>query len=231
MINFPATVFRARALLTAVAANLALGVMLCSGPARGGVILETATLGPNPQPAIGVAGLQWVGARFSISQTTHVDEIGANLAGVSTLFGAIVPLSGPNGLPAFAPSQIQSFALASTVFGVTLTIQDYSAPLSVTLAPGDYGVVFGVGPFGSLGAANLTSGNIPTAQASFFNALNVISDSWHDQPTFTGLRIFVLGTSVPEPSTWLLLATGAFAAGGAACTRKLSDLRRARIGR
>ena len=230
MMSLPSTVCQPWALLRAVTVTLALGVMLGSGLARGDVVLETATVGPNPQPEIGLGGLQWVGARFSISQTTQVDEIGANLEGASTIFGAIVPLSGPNGLPTFAPSQIQSFALANTVFSVTLTIQDYSAPLSVTLAPGDYGVVFGVGPFGAGGGANLTGGNIPTGQGSFFSALNVVSDSWHDQPTLTDLRIFVLGTSIPEPSTWLLAATGGIVVGGATCTRRLSERRTARNG-
>src|SRR5947209_7960201 len=36
-----------------------------SSPARAGIILETATLGPNPAPAIGIGGIQWIGARFS----------------------------------------------------------------------------------------------------------------------------------------------------------------------
>ena len=198
-----------------IALTLSAAAMLCGVPglgssrARAGTILETATLGPNPTPAIGLGGLQWIGARFSITQTTEVDHIGANLEGASTIFGAIVPLSGPDGLPSMPPSQIESYALAGTDFPVTLSVADYTAPLSVLLTPGDYGVVFGVGPFGSGGGANLTGGNIPTSQSSFFSALFVNTDAWLDRPTLTGLRIFVTGTqTVPEPTSLVLLSLG-----------------------
>jgi hypothetical protein len=185
---------------------------LASARARADIILETATLGPDPTPAHGLGGLQWIGARFSVTQTVLVDQIGANLEGAGTIFGAIVPLSGPGGLPSMPPSQIESYALAGTSFPVTLSIADVSVPLSVLLAPGDYGVVFGVGPFGAGGGANLTGGNIPTAESSFFIALPIDQDVWLDQPTFTGLRVFVTGTlSVPEPSTWVMAATGLIA--------------------
>jgi hypothetical protein len=186
-----------------------------SFPAQAGIILETATPGPNPTPAVGLAGIQWIGARFSVTQPVLVDHIGANLEGASTIFGAIVPLSGPGGLPTMPPSQIESYALAGTSFPVTLTIADVSVPLSVALGPGNYGVVFGVGPFNSNGGANLTGGNIPTPQASFFSALPFNGDVWLDQPTLSGLRLFVLGTqAVPEPSSLVLVGTAAVAGFG-----------------
>jgi hypothetical protein len=180
--------------------------------AQAGVILETATPGPNPTPAVGLGAAQWIGARFSVTQPVLVDQIGANLEGSSTIFGAIVPLSGAGGLPPMPPSQIESYALAGTSFPVTLSVADYSVPLPVSLVPGDYGVVFGVGAFGSGGGANLTTGNIPTPRASFFNALPINGDVWLDQPTLSGLRLFVTGTqSVPEPSTWIMAGTGLIA--------------------
>ncbi len=205
-------------LITAAVLGVACGVG--SSPARGGIILETATLGPNPTPAIGLGGLQWVGARFTVTQATQVDQIGANLEGTSTIFGAIVPL-GPDGLPTMPPSKIESFALAGTSFTVTLTVADVSVPLSVALAPGSYGVVFGVGAFGAGGGANLTGGNIPTSQSSFFSQTPLVGDVWLDQPTFSGLRIFVIGTqSVPEPSTWIMTGTGLIAIIGAGSRRR-----------
>jgi len=180
-----------------------------SSPARAGIILETATPGPNPTPAVGVGGARWIGARFTITQPVLVDHIGVNLEGASTIFGAIVPLSGPSGLPTMPPSQIESYALAGTAFPVTLTVADYSAPLAVSLVPGDYGVVFGVDAFGGNGGANLTVGNIPTPQASFFSALPLNGDIWLDRPDLSDLRIFVTGTaSVPEPATWIIASTG-----------------------
>jgi hypothetical protein len=95
-------------LVTAVVFGGAAGP--ASSRARAGIILETATLGPNPTPAIGVAGSSWIGARFSVTQPVLVDHIGANLQGAETIFGAIVPLSGPGGLPSLPPSQIESYA-------------------------------------------------------------------------------------------------------------------------
>src|SRR5262249_14232219 len=160
-------------------------------PARASIILETATPWPNPTPAVGIRGAQWVGARFTVTQTVQVDHIGANLEGASTIFGAIVPLSGPGGLPTMPPSQIESFALAGASFAVSLSIADYSVPLPVSLAPGEYGVVFGVDAFGATGGANLTTGNIPTAQASFFSALPLNGDIWLDRPDLSDLGIFV----------------------------------------
>jgi hypothetical protein len=210
------------AITLSAAAILAEAAGLASSPVRAGIILETATPGPNPQPAVGLGGIQWIGARFSITQPVEVDQIGANLEGAETIFGAIVRLSGPGGLPTMPPSQIESYALAGTAFAVTLTIADYSAPLPVSLAPGDYGVVFGVGAFGASGGANLTGGNIPTPQASFFSAQFLNGESWVDEPTLSGLRIFVTGTqSVPEPTSLALLVVGIVGAIGF-CRRRSS---------
>jgi hypothetical protein len=206
------------------AALFAAAFGLASSPVQAGIILETATLGPNPQPAFGLGEFQWIGARFSITQPVEVDHIGANLEGAQTIFGAIVPLSGPGGLPSMPPSQIESYALAGTAFAVTMTIADYSAPLPVSLAPGNYGVVFGVGPFGTGGGANLTGGNIPTPQASFFAAEFLNGESWVDEPNLSGLRIFVTGTqSVPEPTSLVLLVLGIVGAIG--FSRRRSSVR------
>jgi hypothetical protein len=194
-----------------VAAVLGEGMGPASSRARAGIILETAKLGPNPMPAVGLGGTQWVGARFSVTQPVLVDHIGANIQGAQTIFGAIVPLGGPGGLPALPPTQIESYALSGTSFPVTLSVADVSVPLSALLGPGDYGVVFGVGPFGSGGGANLTDGNIPTSQASFFSALPLNGDIWLNRPDLTDLRLFVTGQSVPEPTTLYLLGTTALA--------------------
>src|SRR5262249_29397042 len=107
--------FRTTVLLLSTAL---LGAELSSvpSPVRGATILETATLGANPVARQGIGGIQYVGARFTVAQPVIVDHIGVNLAGSSTIFGAIVPLSGPGGLPANPPSQIESYALAGTTF-------------------------------------------------------------------------------------------------------------------
>lgn len=195
---------------TAIRPAIALfALTLLAAPLHAAIILETAAAGPSPTPVAGVGGAQWIGARFHIAQAVEVESISVNLSGVSTIFGAIVPLSGPGGLPGLPPSQIGSYALAGTSFAVGLGVADYSTALPVLLAPGDYGVVFGVGAFGAGGAANLTGGNIPTAQASFFSALPLNGDIWLDRPDLTDLRIVVNGQVVPEPATISLLGMGA----------------------
>ena len=159
-----------------------------------GIILETATLGPDPTPAIGLGGLQWVGARFTVYEAVEVDHIGANLAGAQTIFGAIIPLSGPDDLPTFAADQIESFALASTTFTAPAAAADVISASVGHSADGRLRrrlrrrrVWSGRGP-------NLTSGNQPTSQSSFFTAEFLNAPVWLNQPTFSGLRIFVLGS-------------------------------------
>jgi hypothetical protein len=176
------------------------------------IILETALLGADPQPAAGVAGSQWIGARFSLDTETIIDAIGANIQGVNMIFGAIVPIDGPGGLPSMPPNDIESYALGHVVFEVQQAVSDVTVPLPLVLGPGDYGVVFGVGEFGSSGGANLTDGNIPTSQASFFAANTIAPDDGWVEGDFLpqDLRIFVTGRRVvPEPSTLGLLACGA----------------------
>src|SRR4051812_12423229 len=94
--------------------SMVLGAALASGPSTvaGATILETATLGPPPLTLTGIGGTFWLGARFTVAQQVQVDHIGANIQGAGTIFGAIVPLSGPSGLPTMPPSQIESNALA-----------------------------------------------------------------------------------------------------------------------
>jgi hypothetical protein len=182
--------------------------------ARADLILETATPGPPPTTAIGVGGIQWLGARLTIAQTVLVDHIGCNLSGAGTVFGAIVPLSGLTGLPPSPPDQIVSYALAGTSFNAPGTLSDVSVPLSLTLGPGSYGVVFGIGLFGSSGGANLSTNNVATSQASFF-AMDPAGPNnsliWLDRPDLnaTPLRIFVTGTRiVPEPSSLIMASLG-----------------------
>jgi hypothetical protein len=190
------------------------------GAARAGLILETADLGGGPPGLIGIGFIQWLGARFSIDQPTQVDHVGGPLAGAGDLFAAIVPLDGPGGLPSGPPLDIESYALAATTFAAPATAADVLAPLPVTLAPGDYGLVLGVGFFGGNGAANMTTGNVETAQASYFRAANVITpEGWFDGgSSLTGLRFLVTGTVVatvvPEPTTLAGGLLGVALAGG-----------------
>ena len=205
-----------RMALTLFAAAI-LGEAPGPGPsrARADIILETATLGPDPTPAIGLGGLQWIGARFSVTQSVHVDHIGANLEGASTIFGAIVPLSGPDGLPPMPPSHIESYALAGTTFhGDFERSRRLGAALGLPGAGRLRSRLRG-GCFRRGRSRQPDRGQYSDIPASFFGALFVNGAVWLDQPTLSGLRLFVTGTqSVPEPSTWIMTGTGLIAAIG-----------------
>ena len=84
-----------------------LGAALASGPAPadGATILETATVGTPPTTLIGIGGLQWLGARFTIAQQVQVDHIGT--CGGQTV--TYVPLS-------------NAYRVATTVYDIHATI-------------------------------------------------------------------------------------------------------------
>ncbi len=113
------------------------------------------------------------------------------------MFGAIIGLSSPTALPLgrpFNPGEV----LASTIFTAPSFSDDVLIPLSVTLPPGDYALVFGSGLFGATGrgAMPLNNTDIP-GSASYFTwngNLNV----WMDTQ-FRNLRFVVLGNPVETP--------------------------------
>lgn len=154
------------------------GVSLVSLGAVGiaqAVTLESAKLGSTGQtggyqisfsPVNNAA--QFPGWKFQLDTTFEITSVGGHL-GISdpnkTLFAAIVDLNSPDALPQgepFAPGDI----LASTTFSPTYPSSDIKTPLSVTLSPGTYGLVFGGGLFGATGGEFLQEGFIPTSNSS-----------------------------------------------------------------
>jgi hypothetical protein len=116
---------------------------------------------------------------------------------------------------------LASIALGHVLFSVPqATAIDVTAPLSLTLGPGTYGVIFGSGQFGATGFAGLGSLNTPAGDPNMFRSL--FSDGWE---TFSdpGVRMFVEGDAVSEtplPATLPLFATGLAVFGLAARKRK-----------
>jgi hypothetical protein len=131
------------------------------------VILQTAFPASVPEgTGLGVGGTQWFGARFSIlHQAYPIRSIDVELSGMETFYAAIVPLDGTTGLPAFSPAELGSRALAGVAVDALSETGLPLVPADVILEPGDCGVLFGAGLFGTDGFANLTTGNIPTEQA------------------------------------------------------------------
>jgi len=196
----------------ALAAVLASASIL---PAHAAVILETASFtgnDPGDYPVYGDAtDGRFIGARFSVDQTTDITSVGVGLgrSGYGTLFAAIVALDPTTGFPAYTAADLAANALAHTVFAVPSTIADLSAEISVTLAAGDYGVVFGSGLFGADGVGPVTSGNANIGHPSLFQFLSVVDSDWISQSA-DGIRIVVEGepAAVPEPMSLALLGSG-----------------------
>jgi hypothetical protein len=165
--------------------------------AQADVIYESAELGPTGI-IIGarVEPAQFLGARFHIDQTVQVTAVGGHLTmhtghGGQELFAAIVGLTDPDTLPLGAPFDAGE-VLASTIFDPGSPSSDVRVPLSVTIAPGDYGLIFGSGLFGAAGEGGmpLNNADLPEASYFFWNG-----NAWVDDP-FSGARFVVEGMVV-----------------------------------
>jgi len=198
---------------------LCLTLLFAATPATAGLVYESATLGPVPDwMGYPLLSNQILGARFNISEPTQVTAIGGHLyvgVGSGSIFGAIVALNGPNALPQGAlllPEEV----VASTVFVGPYPSSDFRTSLSVMLAPGTYGLVFGSGQFGATGWGHMISTNTDLPGASYFWS----NGSWWSNGGIDSVRFVVEGDpAVPEP------ATGALA-GLALCALVLVRFRR-----
>lgn len=173
-------------------------------------LLASASLGStNSGAGFTVDSNQFLGWKFHLENTFQVAAIGGNLKiGSGSIFGAIVALSGPRAvLPgeAFLPEQV----LASTTWDLDHGSGDVLIPLSVTLASGDYGLVYGSGLFGASGSGLILNSNSDFPGVSYFVCGNCTSGSgsWSDSQ-IKNTRFVVEGnavTPVPEPSSTLCL--------------------------
>ena len=189
---------------------------LFCGQATAKIIYESATLGTTGHNSgTLVASVQYLASRFSISVPVTVDSIGGHLRGSTSggeIFGAIVQLADPTALPAGSPFT-SSEVMASTVFTATYNSSEQFTPLSVSLAPGDYALVFGSGQFGAAGEAVMPSwgntGAVDIGSPTYFFWDNT-GPAWRDQGFAGRVRFVVTGTEdvVPEPATVSLLALG-----------------------
>lgn len=155
---------------------------------------------------------QYLGVRFNLTSPVTTDTIGGRFhtafPGV-TLFGAIVALTDLTDFPDSVNLSTPD-VLAVAVFPVGVDA-DYSAPISATLVPGDYALVFGSELFGASGFAGVPSSNTDIGTPSYFFKPSGTSFYFDFGGLISGTRFFLLGsqqTAVPEPSTWLLLGSG-----------------------
>jgi len=153
------------------------------------VILETASMGSTCNcGGIAIQSSQFLGSRFHIEDAMTITRVGGHLTSGQNgaggeIFAAIVQLAGPDAFPAglpFAPGEV----LATTLIPVPVGLSaDVRVPLSVTLQPGDYLLVFGSGLFGATGEGSLTTVNPALSEPVFpvYNANNQ-EPSWVDYP-------------------------------------------------
>ena len=117
--------------------------------AQADIIHETAYLsGTGVTVPILSLDDSYYGSRFSVYNTVEVESVGGHLRGDSgsgTLFAAIISLSSPTALPSGSPFDMTT--VANTVFSAAYPSDDILVPLSVTLNPGHYALVFGSGQF------------------------------------------------------------------------------------
>ena len=169
-------------------------------------IYESATLGPVGATSGASLSGQFLGSRFTVTGITQVTSIGGHMlefGGNETLWGAIIPMTGL--LPTFLPSLIETNVLGSAIFTPTNASNDFFEPLSVTLPPGDYALVFGGNGFFSttgFGAMPLNNTNTPEGVGSYFFSNQFF---WFNAG-FDRARFVVVG--IPEPSTFFLLGAG-----------------------
>jgi hypothetical protein len=188
-------------------AALAVCLAVVSVPARAGVIYQSATAGGGPGGTnYVVAGSQFLGVRFQVTSPVQTSAIGGQFTGSGTLFGAVVALEGPGDFPdttnLSSPDVLGTAVMAPT---------DSSAPLSLTLTPGWYALVFGGGQFGASGGpAFAPNSNTDVGSPSFF-FWSSGNPGWSND-SIDHARFFLNGDPVtvttPEPGTWALLATG-----------------------
>jgi hypothetical protein len=178
-------------------------------PARADLIYQSATLGPTGQTSGGIVSdgsfPQFLGARFTIASAVEVSQIGGHIANESgDLFGAIVALSGPTAFPTGAPFS-NTEVVASTDFNPGTPSSDFVTPLTATLEPGTYALVFGSGTLGATaGNGFMPTDNTDLPGASYI-VWNGFTDKWSNS-SVDGLRFEVYGTFVPEPSSITLAA-------------------------
>jgi hypothetical protein len=176
---------------------------VAAGVAWGDTIHESAPMSFPQSGGAAISQFQSLGSRFSVDEMTQVTGIRGHLGGSpqgGDIFGAIVALDGPAGLPVGDPFDAEEL-LAWTTFEPTFPSSDILVPLDLTLEPGDYALVFGTNQFGADSIGFMPFNFEDNPGSSYFG--------W--QPTgwldggFMHTRFVVEGIVVPGPTTFFLV--------------------------
>ena len=154
-----------------------LGSLICSHRALAQqVVLESAVMGtPGRFGGTSITTSQFIGWRFQIADPLAVEQIGGHLLSLpdepGDIFAAIVRLDSIDAVPHGAPFDADEI-VATTTFRPTFPSSEIFVPLSTTLSPGAYTLVYGTGLFGATGAGAAHNGDdqpdIPPTNLSSF---------------------------------------------------------------
>ena len=199
-----------------IVAALSLGIAVAA-PAQAATIYESAAHSDQDPGDYSIYDQSFLGAGFTLATTTTITAVGGEFDDISgNLFGAIVALPAAGDVPSFAPSDIAANTLASVIFTGTGDATDQTAPLSVTLAAGNYALIFGGSGDGSAGMTAVDDGIVGSPNLFRYSDA-IFGDSWTQGALYDGLRFYVEGTpaAVPETSTWAMMILGLGIAGSA----------------
>ncbi len=186
---------------------------LPSTSVKADLIYQSALLGPRTDSGSLINSQQMLGTRFHLDNPVEVQQIGGAIGLTSgTIFGAVFQLSSPTAFPSGNP--FDTSPVAVTVFDVGYPLNwDIRVPLQVTLAPGDYALMFGSGLYGATGWATATTDNIdlPGSSCIWWNGWYAPSSDWYNwDPGLNGpVRFVVEGIVIPEPASFAVFAVGA----------------------
>lgn len=168
--------------------------------------LESAAMGATGQ-AIGpsVSATNYVGWRFKVNATTAVTEVGGHLGAITgNLFAAIISLTALDAMPQGAPFA-DGTVKASTSFTPPSPSADFRTPLSTSLAPGSYALIFGSGKFNAAGTAmaaiNGQANITPTTQSSYVFWRQTLPNVFNwTVGTSNNIRFVVVGSEIAGPT-------------------------------
>ena len=168
--------------------------------------LASAEMGPSGQTTgTPVSATNYVGWRFRVSSTTAVTEVGGHLGAITgNLFAAIISLTAIDAMPQGAPFA-EGTVKASTSFTPPTLSGDFRTPLSASLAPGAYALIFGSGKFNASGmalAATTGQSNItPTTQTSYVFWRQTLPNIFNwTVGTSNNIRFVVVGSEIAGPT-------------------------------
>ncbi len=161
-----------------VATLILLGGMKSSPCQAQPVLLESAQLGaPGQVGGTAVGTNLYVGWRFETSVPVAVEQVGGHMYAIpdqpGDIFAALVRLPSLTSMPEGSPFT-ETELVAETTFRPNFPSDNFLTPLSATLIPGSYALVFGSGLFDAVGGAGLVNGSdqpyiLPTSKSSYLS--------------------------------------------------------------